>query len=324
MAVAAKESRRVRTERVEAEELLEQYLTSLAARKNPSRFTVRNYTNDLRHFFDFLDERGRAVAAVDKLLVREYLSGLVASGFAPGSVQRKVSTMRSFYRWLRIEGVLDNDPMFGVRGPRRERRLPRFLRTEEIETLIAAADGDKPNELRDRAILELLYAAGLRVSEVVGIDVRNVDFDDRTARVFGKGSKERMVMIGAPALRAIERYLRDGRPALVQGKQVALFLNRDGGRLSQRAVQTMVRKYALKAGLDRSIHPHLLRHTFATHLLEGGAELRVVQTLLGHSNVNTTQIYTHVTEAAKRKAIEGALDGIARMESERRARRGRW
>ncbi len=324
MAVAAKESRPVRTERVEAEELLEQYLTSLAARKNLSRFTLRNYTNDLRHLFDFLDERARAVASVDKLVVREYLSGLVASGFALASVQRKVSTMRSFYRWLRIEGVLDNDPMFGVRGPGRVRRLPRFLRTEEIETLIAAADGQAPNELRDRAILELLYAAGLRVSEVVGVDVRNVDFDDRTARVFGKGSKERMVMVGAPALRAIERYLRAGRPSLVQGKEVALFLNRDGVRLSQRAVQTMVRKYALKAGLDRSIHPHLLRHTFATHLLEGGAELRVVQTLLGHANVNTTQIYTHVTEAAKRKAIEGALDGIARMESERRARRGRW
>ncbi len=322
--IAAKESRRLRTERVEAEELLEQYLTSLAARKNLSRFTLRNYTNDLRHFFDFLDERERAVASVDKLVVREYLSSLVASGFASASVQRKVSTMRSFYRWLRIEGVLDNDPMFGVRGPRRERRLPRFLRTEEIETLIAAADGQAPNELRDRAILELLYAAGLRVSEVVGIDVRNVDFDDRTARVFGKGSKERMVMVGVPALRSIERYLREGRPLLVQGKEVALFLNRDGGRLSQRAVQTMVRKYALKAGLDRSIHPHLLRHTFATHLLEGGAELRVVQTLLGHSNVNTTQIYTHVTEAAKRKAIDEALDGIARMESERRARRGRW
>jgi integrase/recombinase XerC len=322
--IAAKESRRLRTERVEAEELLEQYLTSLAARKNLSRFTLRNYTNDLRHFFDFLDERERTVASVDKLVVREYLSSLVASGFASASVQRKVSTMRSFYRWLRIEGVLDNDPMFGVRGPRRERRLPRFLRTEEIETLIAAADGQAPNELRDRAILELLYAAGLRVSEVVGIDVRNVDFDDRTARVFGKGSKERMVMVGVPALRSIERYLREGRPLLVQGKEVALFLNRDGGRLSQRAVQTMVRKYALKAGLDRSIHPHLLRHTFATHLLEGGAELRVVQTLLGHSNVNTTQIYTHVTEAAKRKAIDEALDGIARMESERRARRGRW
>jgi site-specific recombinase XerD len=332
MAVAAKESRRAHPERVEAEELLEQYLTALAATKNLSRFTLRNYTNDLSHFGDFLAERKRAVAAVDKLLVREYLSGLVTGGYAPASVQRKVSTLRSLYRWLRFEGVIESDPFFGVRGPRKERRLPRYLRAEEIETLIAAADGGKPNELRDRAILELLYAAGLRVSEATGLDVRDVDFDDRAARVFGKGSKERVVMIGGPALRAIDRYLREGRPALVRGKQTvrrgspqaALFVNREGGRLSQRAVQTMVRKYALQAGLDRSIHPHLLRHTFATHLLEGGAELRVVQTLLGHANVNTTQIYTHVTEAAKRKAIEQALDGIARMETERRSRRGKW
>ncbi len=323
--IAAKESRStsVRAERIEAEELLDKYLTSLAARKNLSRFTLRNYTNDLRHFFDFADDRDGSLRSVDKLLVREYLSRLVSSGFAPASVQRKVSTLRSFYRWLRTEGVLSVDPMLGVRGPRRERRLPHFLRQEEIDTLIGAANGDKPNELRDRAILELLYASGLRVSEVTGIDVRDADLDDRTVRVFGKGSRERMVMVGAPAVRAVERYLRDGRPHLAQRKATALFLNRDGGRLSQRAVQTIVRKCALKAGLDRSIHPHLLRHTFATHLLEGGAELRVVQTLLGHANVNTTQIYTHVTEAAKRKAIEEALDGIARVEQERRAfRRG--
>jgi tyrosine recombinase XerC len=324
MAAAAKESRPVRSERLEAEELLEKYLTSLATRKNLSRFTLRNYTNDLRHLFDFLDEHERAIASVDKLLVREYLSGLVSAGFASASVQRKVSTMRSFYRFLRFGGALSVDPMLGVRGPRRERRLPHFLSQEEIDTLIGAADGQQPNEVRDRAILELLYAAGLRVSEAVGLNVRDVDLNDRTARVFGKGAKERMVMVGTPALRAIDRYLREGRPSLVQGKQAALFLNRDGGRLSQRAVQTIVRKYALKAGLARSIHPHLLRHTFATHLLEGGAELRVVQTLLGHSNVNTTQIYTHVTEAAKRKAIEEALDGIARMEEERRAARGSW
>jgi integrase/recombinase XerC len=323
MPAAAKESRSisVRAARSEAEELLDQYLTSLAARKNLSRFTLRNYTNDLRHFFDFLEQRDTAVGSLDKLRVREYLSGLVAAGFASASIQRKVSTLRSFYRYLRTEGVLSVDPMLGVRGPRREHRLPHFLRQEEIDTLIGAADGDKPNELRDRAILELLYASGVRVSEAVGIDAGDIDLDERAARVLGKGARERMVMIGAPAVRAVERYLRDGRPQLVQDKAVALFLNREGGRLSQRAVQTMVRKYALKAGLDRSIHPHLLRHTFATHLLEGGAEIRVVQTLLGHASVNTTQIYTHVTEAAKRKAIEGALDGIARIEEERRASR---
>ena len=310
-----------RVERVEAEGLLERYLAMLIAGKNLSAYTLRNYAADLRHFFDFLDRRDGALRSVDKLLLREYLSSLVASGLASGSVTRKVSTMRSFYRYLRTEGLIETDPMFGVRGPRRERRLPQVLTTEQIETLIASADGETPQGLRDRAVLELLYASGLRVSEVVGLEVSGVDLDERTVRVWGKGSRERMVMMGVPAARAVERYLRDGRPRLVRGKQTALFVNRDGGRLSQRAVQLLVRRAALAAGIDRSVHPHLLRHTFATHLLDGGADLRVVQTLLGHANVNTTQIYTHVSEAAKRRSIEEALDGIARIESERRSSR---
>jgi site-specific recombinase XerD len=313
----------------QADALLDRYLASVGARKNLSSFTLRNYTTDLQHFFGFLGEHDRGVPSVDKLLLREYLHSLMAAGVASASITRKVSTLRSFYRFLRLEGVTANDPMLGVRGPRRERRLPRFLAQAQIDTLIAAADGDKPNELRDRAILELLYAAGLRVSEVVGLDVRDADPDERTARVLGKGARERVVLMGAPAARALRRYLEQGRPALARrpetvrrsSPQAALFLNRDGGRLSPRAVQIIVRKYALAAGLDRSVHPHLLRHTFATHLLDGGAEIRVVQTLLGHANVNTTQIYTHVTEAAKRRAIEEALDGIARLEAERRAAR---
>ncbi len=312
-----------REARTEAEELLKRYSSSLAARKNLSPYTLRNYATDLRHFFDFLDERSASVHSVDKLLVREYLSSLVAAGVASASVTRKVSTLRSFYRYLRTEGILSVDPMLGVRGPRRERRLPTFLTQEQIDTLIAAADRDTPQGLRDRAVLELLYASGLRVSEVVGLAVVGVDLDDRTVRVWGKGARERVVLMGRPAARAVERYLADARPRLAQRPETALFLNRDGGRLSQRAVQIIVRKYALAAGLERSVHPHLLRHTFATHLLDGGAELRVVQTLLGHASVNTTQIYTHVTDAAKRRSIEEALDGIARIEAERRASRAR-
>ena len=310
-----------RAERVEAEDLLTTYLTAQKARKNLSDYTLRNYANDLRQFFDYLDEEGQGLRTVDRLLVRGYLSSLVASGVANASVSRKVSTLRTFYRYLRNEDILDVDPMLGVRGPKKEQRLPRFLTQGQIETLLSAADKDTPQGLRDRAILELLYAAGLRVSEVVGVEVANVDLDDQTARVFGKGARERLVMMGRPAVRAVERYLDEGRPHLAKGPTTALFLNRDGGRLSQRAVQIMVRKYAVAAGLERSVHPHLLRHTFATHLLEGGAELRVVQTLLGHANVNTTQIYTHVTDYAKRKAIEESLDGIARIEEERRKSR---
>ena len=307
-----------RKERREAEHLLDRYLTALHAGKNLSHYTVRNYAGDLRHFFAYLDEREGAIGTIDRPLVREYLSSLVASGLASASVTRKVSTLRSFYRYLRNEGVLQDDPFFGVRGPRRERRLPTFLTTEEMDALIAAADQETPQGLRDRALVELLYAAGLRVSEAVGLDVASIDQRERTAVVQGKGSRERLVMIGRPAARAIERYLDEGRPKLARRPETALFLNRDGGRLSQRAMQLIVRKRAMAAGIDRSVHPHLLRHTFATHLLEGGAELRVVQTLLGHASVNTTQIYTHVTESAKRKAIEGALDGIAAVEEARR------
>ena len=319
MATAASESR---AERVDAETLLERYLAALLAQKNLSPYTLRNYRADLRHFFDFLDEGRAAVRTVDRLLVREYLSVLMASGLASASVTRKVSTLRSFYRHLRSEGILEVDPLLGLHGPRRGRRLPTFLTQEQIDTLLAACDKETPQGLRDRTILELLYASGLRVSEVVGLDVAGLDQEDRTVRVLGKGSRERQVLMGRPAARAVERYLAEGRPRLAKRPATALFLNRDGGRLSQRAVQLIVRKYALAAGIDRSVYPHLLRHTFATHLLEGGAELRVVQTLLGHANVNTTQIYTHVTESAKRRAIEGALDGIAAMQEERRRVRG--
>ena len=318
MTTAATEGR---AERIEAERLLDQYLISIRARKNLSPYTLRNYTADLRGFFDFLDEEGGDVLSVDRLLIRSYLSVLMAASLSSASVTRKVSTLRSFYRHLRFEGVLETDPMLGVRGPRREQRLPKFLTQEQIDELIASADAETPQGLRDRTVLELLYGSGLRVSEIVGVDVSDVDLAERTVRVLGKGSRERMVMMGRPAARAVDRYLADGRPRLAQSPETALLLNRGGTRLSQRAVQLRVRKGAIAAGIERSVYPHLLRHTFATHLLEGGAELRVVQTLLGHANVNTTQIYTHVTETAKRKAIDEALDGIARIEEERRRER---
>lgn len=320
MATAAMEGR---AERKEAEGQLGGYLAALHARKNLSAYTLRNYGADLRHFFDFLDERESALASVDRLLIREYLSTLVESGIASSSVARRVSTLRSFFRYLRDEGVLQVDVMLGVRGPRRERRLPNFLTEEQVQTLIGAACEETPKGLRDRAILELLYAAGLRVSEIVGLDVAGVDLEERTMRVRGKGSRERLVVMGRPAARAVDRYLEEGRPKLARCQETALLLNREGGRLSQRAVQIAVKKLAMAAGIDRSVHPHLLRHTFATHLLEGGAELRVVQTLLGHTSVNTTQIYTHVTESAKRRAVEEALDGIARIEDERHRERER-
>jgi integrase/recombinase XerC len=319
------------------DELLARYLNELSGERNLSPFTLRNYGSDLRHLFAYLDEHGVEPLAITRLDFRGYLASLMDAGVARASINRRVSTARSFYKWLRLRRIMTDDPLANVRGPKQERRLPHVLTLEHITQLIAAADGDEPAELRDRALLELMYACGIRVSEAATLDVAAIDLEARAMVVTGKGNKQRLVVMGEPARKAVERYLRDGRSTLAAGRRSAgasgprppasgaLFLNRSGGRLSQRAIQLVVRKYALAAGIDERVHPHLLRHTFATHLLDGGAELRVVQELLGHASPNTTQIYLHVTEERQRKVVEGSLDGIAAVEEARRAlgRRGR-
>ena len=305
-----------------SERLLDRYLKFLRAERNLSSFTVRNYANDLRHLFAWLEAQDSEPLAINRLLFRAYLASMVEAGVARGSIVRRTSTARSFYRWLRMQGEMQDDPLANVRGPKQGRRLPHVLGVEDITALIAAADGDDSAGLRDRALLELMYACGLRVSEASSADVPLLDLEERTVLVRGKGNKERMVLMGEPARRAVATYLRDGRPKLLRARgraEPALFLNRSGGRLSQRRIQLIVRKYALAAGIDARVHPHLLRHTFATHLLDGGAELRVVQELLGHANPNTTQIYLHVTEERQRKVVEQSLDGVAAVEEARRA-----
>jgi len=309
-------------QRVEA--LLDGYLQGLRAERNLSPYTLRNYATDLRAFIDFVEEEGDDPLQVDRHTLRRHLARLMEANVASGSLTRKVSTIRCFYRYLELAGHLETSPFQGVRGPRRPRRLPSFLGNEDVAALVSAPEADTPLGLRDRALMELLYAAGIRVSELVGLDTADVDLSGGLLRVRGKGRKERMVLIGRPARRALAAYLREGRPRLAAGAEAALLLNRKGGRLSARGVQGLVRKYALAAGLDQRVFPHLLRHTFATHMLEGGADLRVLQELLGHASINTTQIYTHVTEQAKRRAVEASLDGIAeqiRKAHEDRARR---
>jgi tyrosine recombinase XerC len=297
-----------------AESLLNDYLQMLRAERNRSVYTIRNYANDLRPYFAFLAEEAHTdLLVADRHTVRAYVAGLMEAGMAPASIGRKVSTLRSFYRYLRqIERVKAN-PCDGMRGPKRPRRLPGFLTEEEVTALVTAPDTDKPQGLRNRALLELLYAAGVRVSEVFNLNTSNLELSPvgGSLRVRGKGNKQRMVIIGKPAAAALRRYLRGGRPRLAKGAEEALFLNRDGERLSVRAVQTIVHKYALACGLDKRAHPHLLRHTFATHMLDGGADLRVVQELMGHVSANTTQIYLHVTEARQRQVYDGAWDAMA-------------
>lgn len=309
-----------------AEAFLGAYLRELAAVGNRSALTIRNYRNDIGQFLRWCGEREIEPLAINRQVFRTYLGGLREAGIVPASVTRRTSTVHAFYRYLLQENATERDLLFGVAMPKRPKRLPKVLDGGVIAALLAAPDLSTPQGLRDRAILELLYGGGLRVSELVSLDAGSVVLDEAAAIVRGKGSKERLVLFGTPAVEALEAYLQGGRPLLAKGAEAALFLNRFGTRLTARSVQTAIKQHALAAGIAQDVHPHLLRHSFATHLLDGGAGLRTVQDLLGHSSPNTTQIYTHVsqarqaavTEAAWAQLAEDALGGGRR----RRARNG--
>ncbi len=285
------------------QELFIKYRNYLEVEKNASHYTVRNYTTDLRDFFLFLRSRGTlSLRDIDRNVLRDYLAHLMERGFVKRSIARKLSAVRSLYRFLIREEIVQTNTAKDTSSPRLDRRLPEFMSVDEIARLIETPDLSNPIGQRDRAILELLYAAGLRVSELVGLNVENVDMDAREIRVWGKGSKERITLMGEPALKAVQSYLNEGRQNL-SGKRTtnALFVNRYGGRLTARSVQELLDKYAQSVGIARKIHPHMVRHTFATHLLDGGADLRVVQELLGHASLSSTQIYTHVSKNQARK-----------------------
>lgn len=306
------------------EELIESYLRYLSAEKNLSRYTLRNYRTDLSDLSRYLEQtEGIDLLAMDRQTFRRYLAGIREGGIVTASLTRKVSTARGFYRFLVREGRLKINPLAGVHAPKRERRLPSILTKQDLAALIEAADEPTPQGLRNRAILELMYAAGVRLSEVVGLDLRHLDLGERSLLVRGKGNKERIALVGAPAEEALRRYLTQGRPRLAASAEAALFVNRDGGRLSGRSVQQMVRRHALRAGLDQRVFPHLLRHSFATHLLDGGAELRVVQELLGHASASTTQIYTHVTEERQRETLRAAHEQLTQVMLNARKRQRR-
>jgi site-specific recombinase XerD len=307
-----------------AEELLEAYLRTLLAERNLSPLTLRNYRSDTLDFFRWMrDEEGTDPLEVDRASFRRYLGHLRDSGIAGASVTRKVSTIRGYFRSLLREGKIEANPLANVSAPKRERRLPSILSRDDLRTLIEAADETTAQGLRNRAILELMYASGVRLSEVGALSLTHLDLAERTLLVRGKGNKERMVLVGAPAESALRRYLSGGRSKLAKGQELALFVNREGTRLSTRSIQQIVRKHALRAGLDVRVYPHLLRHSFATHLLDGGAELRVVQELLGHASASTTQIYTHVTEARQREAMETARRHLTKVILDRGRRKAR-
>ncbi len=275
---------------------LKRYLTSLE-QKNASPYTIKNYGTDIAQFLDYCAEQGQTTLAdINRQLLRSYLAELFEAEYARASIARRVFELRAFGDYLVRARAWEQNVFRQVYAPRLPRRLPHYLTPEEVALLLAVPDTGTPKGLRDRAILETLYASGVRVSELAGLNLDDVRLGTGEMRVIGKGDKERFALLGRPAVVALRAYLEVGRPEQA-GKRPsnALFLNRFGGRLSARSVGEIARQTGVAAGIEQTVTPHLLRHTFATHLLSGGADLRVVQELLGHSNVATTQIYTHVT-----------------------------
>jgi len=284
------------TERTRDPEL-EGFLALSAARLAPR--TVEAYRRDLFALADWLEHSPASVTTEE---LERYLAELRAAGLSGATIARRVASLRSFFRHLVLIGAADANPAADLELPRRTRRLPRALSPSEAERLIDAAAGTTPRTLRDRALVELLYGAGLRVGEAVGLDKGGVDLDQRLVRTIGKGGKERVVPVGRQAVEALRRYLGRGRPHLDRRHRPELFLNAQGGALTRAGAFLILRKLAAKAGLEpERVHPHLLRHSFATHLLEGGADLRSVQEMLGHADLATTELYTHVTDRRRRE-----------------------
>ncbi len=298
--------------------MIDLYLRHLEA-EGLSPYTLRNYRSDIEDCLGWLSGRGTEPLALDRPTLREYLTHL--NGMSPASLRRKLSTIRRFYRWLAAEGYIDSDPLRGVNGlPKVGRKLPGVLAHDEMVALLAAPDADTPEGARDRALLEVLYATGVRLGEVHGLDLADVNMAERTLRVTGKGNKEREVLFGQPAYDALHDYLI-ARKLMARQGEPAVFVNRDGERMARASIGNMVRKYGRRIG--KRVHVHTLRHSFATSMLDGGADIRIVQELLGHASPSTTALYTHVTDAQQRRVYERAWErrnGAGESEAQRRLR----
>jgi integrase/recombinase XerD len=276
-----------------------EYLGSLQSERGASRNTLAAYRRDLDDFLRFLHTRRLTLTRVTAEHVVSWLEGLRARGLAPSSVARRLSALRGFYRHLVREGELPRDPTEHLDSPRATRPLPRALSIDATRTLVEAPDTRRPAGVRDRAVLELLYATGMRASECLGLGLEDLNLVAGYVICTGKGGKQRLVPVGAEALEWVRRYLRDVRPRDTRRRDPGrVFVNPRGGPLSRQSLWTIVRRAATAAGLKRRVSPHVLRHCFASHLLEGGADLRSVQAMLGHADIATTQIYTHLPTAA--------------------------
>jgi integrase/recombinase XerC len=287
------------------------FLRHLRVERNASELTLKSYAEDFESYFDYLRDRHGGIPAPDQIstsVLRGYVAYLHECNYARTTIARRLASLRSCFRYTTREGLTPANPAKALRTPRVGRKLPHFLTTEQVARLLEAPPANDAMGLRDRAILETLYSAGLRVAELVGLDVADWDRAANIIRVLGKGRKERIAPVGRFAARALERWLevRTSDPDASEDDREALFLNRFGRRLTTRSIGRSLEKYLKMTGLDRITSPHTLRHSFATHLLDGGADLRAVQELLGHRSLTTTQIYTHVSTRRLRETYEHA------------------
>jgi integrase/recombinase XerD len=287
--------------------LVDAYLTHLTVERRLAANSVESYARDLRLLAEFAAARGRPIAALTQAELEGLIRDLMSEGRSPRSVARAIACVRGFFRFLVVDGRVTTSPAGDLRPPRAWKTLPRYLAVEEVDRLLAQPDVATPRGLRDRALIELLYATGMRVSELVGLRPADVNLDASYLTCTGKGDKQRIVPVGDEATRWVRRYVRDGRSALL-GKRTSprLFVNARGGgkTLSRVGFWKILKGYARQAGLKTSISPHMLRHSFATHLLERGADLRAIQMMLGHADLSTTQIYTHVLERRMRTVYD--------------------
>jgi integrase/recombinase XerD len=275
---------------------LERFRDYLALEAGNSPHTVENYLRDVRRLAEYGASKGiRGPGDVTAAQLREFIYFLKDLGLAATTIRRQISALRTYYKFLVGEGIVARDPSERIESPKRWRTLPTVLTVADVERLLAAPNTDEPLAIRDRALLEFAYATGVRVSELIGLTLQDILFEEGVARVFGKGAKERLVPVGRRALGAVALYAREIRPTLEKGVgRGALFLNARGTPLSRVGAWGVIKKMAKRAGITKRVTPHTLRHTFATHLLEGGADLRAVQEMLGHADLSTTQLYTHV------------------------------
>ena len=294
------ETREASPRRARYDGLLLEFLAYLELERGLSPNTIAAYRSDLGRFGDFLEGRELEAAMVTPRDLADYVAELAnpeeGDPPAPSTIHRKTAAIRSLYRYLRLEGAIEDDPTVGIAPQRRRKTLPKVLTEAEVSSLLAAPTGSGPQVSRDRAILEIMYACGLRASEVIALEMSDVDTEEGLVRARGKGNRERIVPIGREAIRAIEAYLVVGRPRLVGDRhEKAIFLNYRGGPLTRQGLYKIVQGHARSVGLGERMSPHTLRHSFATHLLAGGCDLRSVQEMLGHADVATTQMYTHLS-----------------------------